>query len=148
MFTDLMVLNVTYPSRKTKAEIDKLVGPAYSFMDRIKMKGIGSKKMILVDGSESILSLYNDTKDTRYCNIEIRKNGLVVGFRSTLRIYVWLIPFYQLTLYHDGNQLTVYSLQDHMKMKAAFNGSIEKQFLLKMQEEQKPKRLKLLPGKS
>jgi len=127
-----MVINITYPSRKTEAEIAKIAGPAYSFIERIRLKGNGSRKMVLVDCSESIKQLLHDFKDTKYCNIEIRKQGLVVGFQSTMRIYAWVIPYYQLTLFHDGENLTVYSLQDHIKMKAAFNGSIEKKFLLKI----------------
>jgi len=129
-----MILNITYPSPKLNQAIKAQVGPSFSLLERIKMKGIGSRKMLITDCSASIADLLHNSADTKYCNIELRKKGIIVGFQSTMRIYAWLIPYYQLTTYFEDNTLKVYSLQDHIKMKAAFNARIEKGFLLKMLE--------------
>jgi len=129
-----MILNITYPTYQTKAEIEKVVGSSFSFLERLKMGGIGSRKMIIYDSSDSISDLLKVNSDTKYCNIEIRRAGLIIGFQSTMRIYAWLIPYYQLHLFQSGKQLNVYSLQDHVKLKPAFNGQIDKKFVLKLLE--------------
>ena len=33
------------------------------------------------------------------CNIELRPNGIIVGFRSLLESYALVIPYWKLTLY-------------------------------------------------
>jgi len=134
VFRVFMILNITYPSPKLDQAIKEQVGLSFSFLERIKMKGIGSRKMQIIDCSPSILSLLKNNNDTKYCNIELRKKGVVVGFQSTMRIYAWLIPYYQLSTYFENSTLKVYSLQDHIKMKAPFNGTIERPFLHKMFE--------------
>ena len=129
-----MILNITYPTYQTKTEIEKAVGSSFSIWERFRMGGIGSRKMIISEASESISNLLKVNTDTKYCNIEIRRSGLIIGFQSTLRIYAWLIPFYQLHMFHNGSQLNIYSLQDHIKLKPAFNGDIDKKFILKILE--------------
>jgi len=127
-----MILNVTYPSPKDKRDMAKVVGPSYNLMERIKMGGIGTSKLTIIEATEPIHNLLTLTGDTTYCHLECRKKGLIVGFQTTMKIYVWLIPYYQLSVYYNSGQMTIYGPKNSIKVKAPFNGSIDKKFIRKL----------------
>ena len=127
-----MILNITYPDYKTKAAIEKTVGPAYSFIDRIKMGGIGTSKLLMLEATEDIHKLLTITNDMTYCHLECRHGGIVVGFQTSMKIYAWLIPYHHLTLYNNSGQLVIYGPKNNIKVKAPFNGSIDKKFVKKV----------------
>ena len=127
-----MIINITYPSRKTKKATEDIVGPAFSFIERIKMKGVGCAKLQIVESSADIEQITSANVDTAYCTIELRKNGLVIGFNSTGRIYAWCIPYYRLSIYYNSGKLSIYGPQNHIKAVAPFNGVVDKKFLRKV----------------
>ncbi|NNE26913.1 MAG: hypothetical protein HKN09_08720 [Saprospiraceae bacterium] len=113
----------------------KLVGPQFSFLERFKMKGIGTQKMIISDASDNIFSLIINYTDTPYCNIELRKNGIVVGFSSNMRIYCWAIPYYKLVIVQQGSELMISTSDTFVTMQPSFNSIIDKSFIVKMLEQ-------------
>jgi len=127
-----MILNITYPTPQQKRDTEKVVGPSYSFMERIKMGGIGTSKLVIMEATDEIHKLLTLTSDTTYCHLECRKAGLVVGFQTTMRIYTWLIPYRQLSVYYNSGQMTVYGPKNSIKVKAPFNGTIDKKFVRKL----------------
>lgn len=127
-----MIINLTYPDKKTARSIEQVVGPAFSFVKRIKMKGIGCAKMQIIEASPEIQKLISQNADTAFCNMELRESGLIVGFNSTGRIYGWCIPYHQLHIYCNGGKLKVYGPKHNLKAIPPFNGNVDKKFLRKV----------------
>lgn len=127
-----MIINITYPSARIKREIASVVGPSFSFIERIKMGGIGTAKLQIMEATDEIHKLLSHTRDAKYCHLECRKMGLVVGFQSVMKIYVWLIPYHQLSIYNNSGELTVYGKSNSIKLSAPFNGSVDKKFIRKV----------------
>jgi hypothetical protein len=98
-----MIFNTTHKNKDTEAIIDNLISAPYSFFEAIKMKGTGSKRMMVVNTSEGFRNVINTVSDINYGNIEIRKKGILVHINKGLKNYSWAIPFYQLYMYKtDG----------------------------------------------
>ena len=79
--------------------INDLVGKPYSLMQRIKMKGIGSKRMIVDEVSPNMTGYMNSVSDLNYANIELRPGGILIRITKGLRNFTWAIPFYHLVIY-------------------------------------------------
>ena len=94
-----MLLNVSYSNMKISRQIDAEVGPPFTLRERIKKRGIGSSKLIITDASVTIQNLLLLDNNRNQCNIELRPRGIIVGFRSLLESYAFVIPYYQLALY-------------------------------------------------
>ncbi len=127
-----MIVNISYPSHKTKKAIEEIAGPSFSFIERIKMRGVGCAKLQIVESSNDIKQITSANNDTAYCTIELRKNGIIIGFNSTGRIYAWCIPYYRLNIYYNSGRLSIYGPQNHIKAIAPFNGMVDKKFLRKV----------------
>jgi len=94
-----MVLDTTYSSKENKDSIKKLVGQAFGFYDIIKLKGIGSKRMVIDDVSPNLKQYTNSVSDINYGNIELRPNGILIHITKGLQNFTWAIPYYQLVIY-------------------------------------------------
>ena len=94
-----MLLNVSYNNKQISRKIDAEVGKPFSLKERIKLGGIGSSKLIITETSVQIHNLLILDNNRNQCNIEMRPNGILVGFRSLLESYVLVIPYYKLSLY-------------------------------------------------
>ena len=127
-----MILNISYKSKKNDRQIEDCIGRSFSFLERFKMGGIGCAKLQIVESSPDIHHIISANRNTAYCNIEMRLEGLLVGFNSTMRIYAWCIPYYRLNIYYNGGQLTIYGPANHIKLKPPFNGTVDKKFLKKV----------------
>lgn len=94
-----MLLNTTHYNKENNKRIDDRVGKAYSFFQSIKMKGVGSKRMIIDEVSPNLASVINKVADVNYGNIELRPNGILIHITKGLKNFTWAIPFYQLVIY-------------------------------------------------
>lgn len=114
-----MLLNVSYNRPKIKAKIDEEVGPAFSFMERIRMKGIGSGKLFITSTSIEIHNLLILDSYLNTCGIEMRPKGIIVTFRSILETYALVIPYYKLNLYKGkSEEYSIYRDHYFIKVKA------------------------------
>ena len=100
-----MIKNLSYNSKKNKALLFELVGRPLSLIERFKLKGIGSNKLIITDASKEIVELLRLDNNINYCNIEIRKNGIIIRFRSLLETYGLIIPYYKLVVYKGESKI-------------------------------------------
>ena len=73
-----MVLNTTHYNKDHKQIIEDLVGSPFTFMQRLRMNGIGSKRMIVDEVSPNLTSLMNIVSDLNYANIELRPKGILI----------------------------------------------------------------------
>ncbi|WP_019039363.1 hypothetical protein [Psychroflexus tropicus] len=103
-----MLLNVSYNRPKIKEQINNEVGPPFTFMDRIKMGGIGSGKLAIHSSSIQIHNLLILDNNLNTCGVEMRPKGIILTFRSLLETFALVIPYYKLKLYKG--QAQVYSI--------------------------------------
>lgn len=118
-FKAKMLFNVSYNRPKIKKQIDDAVGKPFTLMERIKMKGIGSGKLIIDSTSLQIHNLMVLDNNQNACGIEIRPNGILVSFRSLLETYALVIPFYKLKIYKGQSDVySIYKDDYFIKVKA------------------------------
>jgi hypothetical protein len=126
-----MILETTYTIKEHKELINDLVGKPYGFFQTIKIKGIGSKRMIIDDASVNMKQYTNDIADTTYANIELRPIGVLIRINKGLRNFTWVIPFYQLVIYKtDGVSIHAQGRYVHFKNSIALKEN--KNFIKKM----------------
>ena len=114
-----MVKNLSYNSKKNRTILFEIVGRAFSLIERIRLKGIGSGKLIIIDASEEIIELLKLDNNINYCNIELRTNGIIIRFRSLLETYGLIIPYYKLVIYKgESNIYSFYKDNYYIKFMA------------------------------
>lgn len=128
-----MLRNVSYNNKQTKQEIIDLIGMPFSIGKRIKLRGIGSQRFLITTASHEISNLLALDSNLNYCNIELRKKGVIIRFRSLLETYAWIIPFWKLNIFKNGNVYSIYSDGYKMTLKPAYNVKADKLFLRKIQ---------------
>lgn len=94
-----MVLDTTHNNKEHDNLIDDIVGKPFSFLQAIKLKGIGSKRMMIAEVSPNFQSYMNTIADINYGNIEMRPNGILLYINKGLKNFTWVIPYYQLVIY-------------------------------------------------
>tara|TARA_B110000240_G_scaffold143597_1_gene158875 strand:+ start:1015 stop:1437 length:423 start_codon:yes stop_codon:yes gene_type:complete len=94
-----MIFNTTHSNKDATATINDLLGKSYSFIQAIKMGGVGSKRMVIDAVSPGFLKVVNTVSDINYGNIELREKGILVHINKGLKNYSWAIPYYQLHTY-------------------------------------------------
>lgn len=94
-----MIINTTHFNKEHKQIIADLVGSEFSLVQKLKMKGVGSKRMIIDDVSPNMKSMMNIVSDLNYGNIELRPKGILILINQGLKNFTWVIPYYQLVIY-------------------------------------------------
>ena len=96
-----MILNTTHTNKKNTELINDLVGKRYSFFQSLKMKGTGSKRMIVDEVSLNLVQYINKISDINYANIELRPKGIIFHINKGLQNYSWIIPYYKLVIFQS-----------------------------------------------
>lgn len=94
-----MIYNTTHTNKEADAMFNDLLGKPFSFLQSIKMKGTGSKRMMIDEVSPNFLKYINSVSDINYGNIELREKGILLHINKGLQNFSWAIPFYQLHMY-------------------------------------------------
>jgi hypothetical protein len=129
-----MILNSTHYNKEHKQLINDVVGLPFSFLEAFKMKGIGSKRMIIEDVSPNLQLYMNVVSDINYANIELRKNGILIFINKGLQNFTWAIPYYQLVIYKtNGTSIHAQGRYIHFKNNKTFKEN--KSFFNKMLDE-------------
>jgi len=111
-----VIFNTTYKNRDAKATINDLIGKSYSLLESIKMKGVGSKRMMIDDVSIGFKKILNEVADINYGNIEIRKKGVLVHITKGHQNFSWAIPFYQMHIYKT-NSFSIHAQGNFVRFK-------------------------------
>ena len=126
-----MLLNVSYTDKAITKKIDAAVGRPFTLKERWKMGGVGSPKLEITEASVEIRILLILDNNADCCNIELRPNGIILGFRSLLESYALVIPYYKLTIYKGD--LAVYSIyRDHYFVKVRSDTKAVQKFFKKL----------------
>ncbi len=112
-----MIFNTTHNNKDVTATINDLLGKPYSFFQSIKLKGTGSKRMMIDDVSIGFKNIMNTVADINYGNIELREKGLLVHINKGLKNYSWAIPFYQLHIYKT-NGFSIHAQGNFVRFKS------------------------------
>lgn len=94
-----MLYNTTHTNKETVRAIDQMVGKPYGFFESLKLKGTGSKRMIVDEVSPNLKSVINAVDDINYGNIELRPQGILIHMTKGHKNFTWAIPYYQLVIY-------------------------------------------------
>jgi len=125
---------VTYHKASIENEINNLVGKPFNLTQRVKMNGIGSGRLVIKEASDEIMKLINKSVDTAYSNIELRPQGVIVGIKSIHETYLWVIPYYLLTMYKNDGHISVYDNKFKMNLIYDKDGKSIMKFLSKVME--------------
>lgn len=126
-----MLLNISYNRPEIREKINAAVGPSFTLLERIKLKGTGSPKLQITSTSLEIHNLLILDSNTNVCNIELRPKGIIIMFRSLLETYGLIIPYYKLNLYKGKPQ--EYSLyKDHYFIKVKADNPAIHKFMMKI----------------
>ncbi len=129
-----VLIRDTYNEKSVRRKIDAEVGKKFSFLERFKMGGIGSQRMRIISSSEEIDDLLQADAKRNLCNIEMRTGGLIVRFQSKMHTYAWTIPWHSLSLFRNGEVLSVYGSGNHIKVVTEYNESLDRRFVLKVMQ--------------
>tara|TARA_R110002096_G_scaffold12004_2_gene43617 strand:- start:993 stop:1442 length:450 start_codon:yes stop_codon:yes gene_type:complete len=130
----ILVLNSTYKNKEEKQILEDLVGRPFTLFESFRMKGIGSKRMVISDVSPNLAHVMNSVSDTNYANIELRKNGILIYVNKGLKNFTWAIPYYQLVIYKtNGASIHAQGKFIHFKNNKTFKEN--KSFFSKMLDE-------------
>lgn len=128
-----MLLNVSYNNEAVTKKIEEEVGKPFTLKERWAMNGIGSPKLIITETSIEIRNLLILDSNRDVCNIEMRPNGIIIGFRSLLETYALIIPYYKLSIYKG--QASVYSIyRDQYFIKVASDTKAVQKFFKKIMD--------------
>ena len=129
-----MILNTTHYNPDHKQIIADLVGSSFSLVQKLKMKGIGSKRMIVDEVSPNMQTMINKVSDINYANIELRPNGILVMINQGLKNFTWIIPYYQLVIYKvNGSSIHAQGRYIHFRNSKTFQEN--KKFFDKLLDE-------------
>ena len=129
-----MILNTTHSNPEHKQIIADIVGSPFSLVQKLKLGGIGSKRMIVDEVSPNMQSVMNTVSDVNYANIEIRPNGILVMINKGLKNFTWIIPYYQLVLYKtNGSSIHAQGRFVHFRNSKTFREN--KKFFDKLLDE-------------
>ncbi|MEO9964831.1 MAG: hypothetical protein ABJF11_03530 [Reichenbachiella sp.] len=127
-----MLFETSYYSKATKEEINNLVGKPFGLLKRIKLRGIGSQRMLIIDASAELESLINQQNTPPYTNIELRPGGVMLWFRVKLDSYVLALPYDQLSVFNTSEGLSFHAGSWRIKMKVAHQLRPDRAFVFKL----------------
>lgn len=129
-----MILNSTHKNKDEKQILEDLVGRSFTLFESFKMKGVGSKRMIVNDVSPNLNEYLNTISDINYANIELRTGGILIYINKGLKNFTWAIPYYQLVLYKtNGASIHAQGRFIHFKNNKTFKEN--KSFFSKMLDQ-------------
>lgn len=124
-----MIFNTTINDDEITEQINGLVGRKFSFWERIKLNGIGSRRMIIDSTHPSLTPYLNASHYLTYANAELRPKGILIHISKKLQVFTWAIPYYQLSFYKT-EQTSIHAQGKFIHFREAYN--INKSFFDKM----------------
>jgi len=124
-----MLFDTTYSDKRTTKMINEAVGLPFPFLQRIKMGGIGSKRMVIQDIGDDYKKYLKAEHYQSHANIELRPHGLIIHFRHKLEAYSWVMPYASLSL-DQSPSFKLVSEGKHI----SFDQELDEKFISKLQK--------------
>ena len=126
-----MIYNRTLFDKDEAKEINTILGNSFSFLQILKLRGIGSSRFVVDSVSEKLSQTINRVSDINYCSIELRPKGILVNITQQINLFSWVIPYYKLVIF-NSNTFSIHANGSYIKMVKDKNYSNNKNFISKM----------------
>jgi len=123
--------NITYKNNETEKEINAEMGKPFGLIEKLKLGGIGSRRMIIENFSEDIKNLALKVSGIQYANIELRPNGIIVHINQGIYTHAWTIPYFRLSVF-NGDFFTIHGGGSHIQFNKEKSWKENKEFLQKI----------------
>ena len=123
--------NITYKNKETEKEINAEMGNPFGLIEKLKLGGIGSRRMIIENFSEDIKNLALKVSGIQYANIELRPNGIIVHINQGIYTHAWTIPYFRLSVF-NGDFFTIHGGGSHIQFNKEKSWKENKDFLQKI----------------
>ncbi|MFL2585273.1 MAG: hypothetical protein ACJ0QO_01255 [Parvicellaceae bacterium] len=127
----MAVYNITYKNKEIDKLIDQQMGKAYGILEKIKLKGIGSRRLTIENFSPDIAHLAMKVSGIQYANIELRPKGVIVHVNQGIYTHAWTIPYYHLSIY-NGDYFTIHGAGSFIQFNKEKSWKENKSFLQKL----------------
>jgi len=126
-----MIYNTTYSNQDYDKNSLIIVGKKFTLLERIKLGGIGSGRLIIKKMSAK-LDLGNiGFSEIDYGNIELRPKGIIIHYTKKLERFSWIIPYYRLVIY-NAHFFSIHANGNNIQFLKNKNYSNNKKFIHKM----------------
>ena len=123
--------NITYKNKETEKEINAEMGKPFGLIEKLKLGGIGSRRMIIENFSEDIKNLTLKVSGLQYANIELRPNGIIVHINQGIYTHAWTIPYFRLSVF-NGDFFSIHGGGSHIQFNKEKSWKENKEFLQKI----------------
>ena len=123
--------NITYKNKETEKEINAEMGRPFGLIEKLKLGGIGSRRMIIENFSEDIKNLALKVSGIQYANIELRPNGIIIHINQGIYTHAWTIPYFRLSVF-NGDFFTIHGGGSHIQFNKEKSWKENKEFLQKI----------------
>jgi hypothetical protein len=123
--------NITYKNKETEKEINAEMGKPFGLIEKLRLGGIGSRRMIIENFSEDLKNLALKVSGIQYANIELRPNGIIIHINQGIYTHAWTIPYFRLSIF-NGNFFTVHGGGSHIQFNKEKSWKENKEFLQKI----------------
>ena len=123
--------NITHKNKETEKEINAEMGKPFGLIEKLKLGGIGSRRMIIENFSEDIKNLALKVSGIQYANIELRPNGIIVHINQGIYTHAWTIPYFRLSVF-NGDFFTIHGGGSHIQFNKEKSWKENKDFLQKI----------------
>ncbi len=123
--------NITYKNKETEKEINAEMGNPFGLIEKLRLGGIGSRRMIIENFSEDLKNLALKVSGIQYANIELRPNGVIIHINQGIYTHAWTIPYFRLSIF-NGDFFTVHGGGSHIQFNKEKSWKENKEFLQKI----------------
>lgn len=123
--------NITYKNKETEKEINAEMGKPFGLIEKLRLGGIGSRRMIIENFSEDLKNLALKVSGIQYANIELRPNGVIIHINQGIYTHAWTIPYFRLSIF-NGDFFTVHGGGSHIQFNKEKSWKENKDFLQKI----------------
>ena len=123
--------NITYKNKETEKEINAEMGKPFGLIEKLRLGGIGSRRMIIENFSEDLKNLTLKVSGIQYANIELRPNGVIIHINQGIYTHAWTIPYFRLSIF-NGDFFTVHGGGSHIQFNKEKSWKENKEFLQKI----------------
>lgn len=134
MLSYIMICGFSFIDKVQEEKMLDLLGKPYTLFEKLSLAGTGSPPMQVLEASEPIAGLLNKNSDIKKCNIELRRQGIILGFQSKQEPYGWIVPYRLLSIFKTGNNLSIHANGMVVKLGPHLSESIDKKFLQKLMD--------------
>ena len=123
--------NITYKNKETEKEINAEMGKPFGLIEKLRLGGIGSRRMIIENFSEDLKNLALKVSGIQYANIELRPNGVIIHINQGIYTHAWTIPYLRLSIF-NGDFFTIHGGGSHIQFNKEKSWKENKDFLQKI----------------